>query len=112
MNERIRELSEQVGINVIPRRPYIDEEPDGYLESDNDFVLNNHEVVVKLLEGDALKKFAELIVRECMSIVKSNTYGPNGEYDYSYSDEDSAADRRAETIYEEIAYRFGVEPCE
>jgi 8-oxo-dGTP pyrophosphatase MutT (NUDIX family) len=68
MNERIRELSEQVGINVIPRRPYIDEEPDGYLESDNDFVLNNHEVVVKLLEGDALKKFAELIVRECAEV--------------------------------------------
>ena len=59
-----------------------------------------------------LERFAELIVRECLSIVKSNTYGPNGEYDYSYSDEDSAADRRAETIYEEIAYRFGVEPCE
>jgi len=73
MNERIRELSEQAGINVIPRRPYIDEEPDGYLESDNDFVLNNHEVVVKLLEGDALKKFAELIVRECMNIVSNQT---------------------------------------
>ena len=53
-------------------------------------------------------RFAELIVAECLSIVKSNTYSPNGEYDYSYSDEDSAADRRAETIYEEIAYRFGV----
>jgi len=68
MNERIRELSEQAGINVIPRRPYIDEEPDGYLESDNDFVKNNHEVVVKLLEGDALKKFAELIVKECVIV--------------------------------------------
>ena len=55
------------------------------------------------------RKFAEMIVRECLSIVKSNTYGPCGEYDYSYSDENSAADDRAETIYEEIAYRFGVE---
>jgi hypothetical protein len=64
-------------------------------------------------DSDAMvQNFAQLIVRECLSIVKSNTYGPNGEYDYSYSDEDSAADRRAETIYEEIAYRFGVEPCE
>jgi len=65
----------------------------------------------KLSELNTVKnveKFAELIVAECLSIVKSNTYGPNGEYDYSYSDEDSAADRRAETIYEEIAYRFGV----
>jgi hypothetical protein len=55
------------------------------------------------------EKFAELIVRECLSIVKSNTYGPCGEYDYNYSDENSAADDRAETIYEEIAYRFGVQ---
>ena len=66
MNERILELAEQAGINVIPRRPYIDEEPDGYLESDNDFVSNNYEVAVKLLEGDLLKKFAELIVAECI----------------------------------------------
>ena len=55
------------------------------------------------------KKFAKLIVAECLSIVKSNTYGPNGEYDYSYSDESAAADNRAETIYKDIAYHFGVE---
>ena len=55
------------------------------------------------------EKFAELIIRECLSIVKSNTYGPNGEYDYSYSDESAAADNRAETIYKDIAYHFGVE---
>ena len=54
-------------------------------------------------------KFAELIVRECLSIVKSNTYGPNGEYDYSYSDESAAADNRAETIYKDITHHFGVE---
>jgi predicted RNA-binding protein with RPS1 domain len=76
MNPRIQELSEQAGINVIPRRPYIDEEPDGYLESDNDFVKNNHEVVVKLLEGDALKKFAELIVRECADIAQQHNKSP------------------------------------
>jgi hypothetical protein len=68
MNERILELAEQAGINVIPRRPYIDEEPDGYLESDNDFVSNNYEVAVKLLEGDLLKKFADMIVRECARV--------------------------------------------
>lgn len=56
-----------------------------------------------------LQEFAELIVKECLSIVKSNTYGPNGEYDYSYSNESAAADNRAETIYKDIAYRFGVE---
>jgi hypothetical protein len=59
--------------------------------------------------GWSEEKFAELIVRECMAIVKSNTYSPAGEYDYSYSDENAAADERAETIYKEIAYSFGVE---
>lgn len=61
MNERIKLLVKQAGINIVPRRPYIDEEPDGYLESDNDFVLNNYEVAVALLEGEALEKFAELV---------------------------------------------------
>jgi hypothetical protein len=64
----------------------------------------SHEQITKLSEV-----FAELIVRECMSIVKSNTYGPNGEYDYSYSDESAAADERAEIIYKDISHRFGVE---
>ena len=68
MKERIKELAEQAGINVIPRRPYIDEEPDGYLESDKDFLLNNYEVALKLLEGDALQKFSDLLLRECMTI--------------------------------------------
>ena len=56
-----------------------------------------------------LELFAELIVRECLKIVKSNTYGPCGEHDYSYSDTNAAADERAETIHEEIAYHLGVE---
>jgi hypothetical protein len=85
MNERIKQLAQQAQKVVA----YTD---GGYTE-------------IKALDQE---KFAELIVAECLSIVKSNTYGTNGEYDYSYSDEDSAADRRAETIYEEIAYRFGV----
>ena len=55
------------------------------------------------------EKFAELIVAECLGIVKSNTYGPAGEYDYSYTDEKASADERAETIYKDITYRFGVE---
>ncbi len=55
------------------------------------------------------EKFAELIVGECLKIVKSNTYGPNGEYDYSYSDKSAAADERAETIYNDISHHFGVE---
>ena len=61
------------------------------------------------ISDEFCKKFAELIIRECLSIVKSNTYGPNGEYDYSYSDENYAADNRAETIYKDITHHFGVE---
>ena len=55
------------------------------------------------------KNFAELIVKECMEVVKRNIYGPCGEYDYSYSDEKYAADSRAENIYDEIKQHFGVE---
>ena len=83
MNERIRELKQQATRTAL----WIGDPDAGELDAE---------------------KFAELIVLECLSVVKSNTYGPNGEYDCSYSDEDSAADRRARTIYEEIAYRFGV----
>lgn len=56
-----------------------------------------------------VEKFAELIVKECLSIVKSNIYRAAGEYDYGYSDENFAADSRAETIYDDIVYCFGME---
>lgn len=35
-----------------PRRPYDDEQPDGYLESDLDYVCNNVESAVWLLDGE------------------------------------------------------------
>lgn len=37
-------------LKVKPRELYDDEYPDGYMESDNSFVLNNCELCVKLLE--------------------------------------------------------------
>lgn len=37
-------------MKIIPRRPYRDEEPDGYLESDREFVLNNLGVALAMLE--------------------------------------------------------------
>lgn len=52
--------------------------------------------------------FAESIVKECLDIIKSNTYGSAGDYDYSYTDKCAAADERAETIYNEIQQHFGV----
>ena len=95
MNERIRELAEQAREYA---RDYIaDCKQYGYYMEYNELELRFEE------------KFAELIVKECLGIVKSNTYGPAGEYDYSYSDENAAADSRAEDIYKDITYHFGVE---
>jgi hypothetical protein len=90
MNERIKQLAEQATIRGEEYLPGNDGHPTPTFYFDKE-------------------KFAELIVRECLGIVKSNTYGPAGEYDYSYSDKSAAADERAETIHEEIAYHFGVE---
>jgi hypothetical protein len=67
MNSRIKELVEQAGMTLKPRRPYIDEEPDGYLESDTDYLDNNIEATRVFFEG-GLGRFAELIVRECAQI--------------------------------------------
>jgi hypothetical protein len=71
MNERIKELIEHAGMTLKPRRPYDDNEPDGYLESDLDFLDNNLEATRVFFEG-GLEKFAELIVRECIGIVEKN----------------------------------------
>lgn len=37
--------------SFIPRRPLDDDDPDGYFESDRDFVLNNLEWCVEQLEN-------------------------------------------------------------
>jgi hypothetical protein len=36
---------------VIPRRPYYDDKPDGYMEGDKDFVMNNIKAAVALLNA-------------------------------------------------------------
>jgi hypothetical protein len=40
-NKRIKELAEQAGMTLLPRRLYKDDEPDGYLEGDYDYLQNN-----------------------------------------------------------------------
>lgn len=50
--ETIKELKKLVDrIGIVDRRPLDDEVPDGLMESDNDFVKNNIEVAVWLLEN-------------------------------------------------------------
>ena len=69
MNERIKELAKQCW----------DERPEGQLHFDNE-------------------KFAELIVRECIAIIRMND-------DETFSE----ADGRARTILREVKQHFGVE---
>ena len=70
MNQRIRELLVKAEIEIKARRPALDEEPDGYVESDNDFMGNNCEAIIRLLEEGGLEKFAELIVGECINTLE------------------------------------------
>jgi hypothetical protein len=69
MNEQLRELAKQAGIEIKPRRPYEDEFLGGYLESDQDFILNNYDAVLEILSGNGLEKFARLIIEECCNLL-------------------------------------------
>ena len=71
MNELIQKFLAKSGVELKARRPYFDSDPDGYLESDNDFIQNNHEAIIKLIEGDGLKKFTELIVQCCINKIET-----------------------------------------
>ena len=48
--KRLRKIMKLERLKVIPRRLLDDDNPDGYLESDKDFVLNNIETCVVFLE--------------------------------------------------------------
>jgi hypothetical protein len=69
MNERIKELVEQAGMTLKAPRPAYDDEPDGYLESDLEYLDNNLEATRVFFDG-GLEKFAELIVRECVGRIQ------------------------------------------
>jgi hypothetical protein len=77
MNERFQLLLKQAGVHLEERRPLDDHDPDGYLESDKDFVHNNHDAIMELIDGGGLSRFAELVVRECASLTRN--LSPNGE---------------------------------
>lgn len=43
---------------IIPREPLDDDNPDGYMESDRDFVVKNIDVAVELLERELARNDA------------------------------------------------------
>jgi len=47
-----------------PRRPLDDDKPDGYMESDRDYLLNNRWIAVALLDAYAAKLGYEVEVLE------------------------------------------------
>jgi hypothetical protein len=63
-----------------------------------------------LVGNDAIEKFAQLIVRECMGIAKHNIYDPEyrGGSQILESFENYQANRRAEDILLQIQQHFGV----
>jgi len=76
MNERIKELAKQAGILCKPRQLFDDNEPDGYLCSDNDHFADNYLEVRAFFDG-GLDKFAELIIEECAdNLVQANMSNP------------------------------------
>lgn len=74
MNSQLKQLAEAAGMEIKTRRPYDDDFLGGYLESDNDFILNNQAAVRAMLDEDGLGKFARLIINECTKVIKDNGY--------------------------------------
>ena len=105
MNERIRELAERAGMALKPRRLYDDNEPDGYLESDLDYLDNNLEATRVFFEG-GLEKFAELIVLKCIEQGKQiqSQSVSNGSEEYN-----TGREMGIEVFLNQIKKHFGVE---
>ena len=80
MNERIKELAEQAG--------YL---PDGF--------------GIGHWDMPECKKFAELLLKDVLAIVKNNTPNPDP---YSLYDMQEAAERTGNYIRDEIKYHFGI----
>jgi hypothetical protein len=103
MNERIKELIAQAGMTLKERQLYDEENYPGYECSDNDHFDDNLSAVRAFFDS-GLEKFAELIVRECISKVS--------EWDMGIDDPVGATDNTSEVARDmvaEIKEHFGVE---
>lgn len=70
----IKDILSRSGIRINARRPLDADGADGYLESDRDFILNNQEAIVALLDEGGLERLAKLIVLECAQLVNDNNF--------------------------------------
>ena len=64
MTPEIHNLLVQVGIYIEPRRPYEHwhtDAPSEYLESDYDFLVENNDAVIELLENGGLERLVALV---------------------------------------------------
>jgi hypothetical protein len=104
MNRRIQELIEQAGMTLKPRELFDDDEPDGYLVSDDDYVRANPQAVRVFLDG-GLEKFAELIVQECISRCDGNSEYKN----HQDTEFGRGVAVGIEVAKEQIKQHFGVE---
>jgi hypothetical protein len=97
MNERIRELAKQADNYAYKMNP----EQDSYGRSANP----------RKFQQDRDAKFAELLIRECLDIIKHNIceleYRGGSQILESY--ENYQANRRSEDILNQIQKHFGVE---
>jgi hypothetical protein len=110
MNERIRELVQQSGMELKPRQPYDEENLPGYVVSDMDYFDDNLEAVRAFFDG-GLEKFAELIVKDCLAKLLSlkEGYDDPGTYESTeYYQRMEAKSLAMEEAIDEIKYRFEV----
>lgn len=116
LNSRIKKLAEQAGMGIEPRRPENNEVLSGYSESDDDFILNNQDSVLVMLEEDGLGKFAKLIVQECCNLLEKEGNGwlefaknPPSGYEHHVGPALFAASRLKEDAVYTLKEHFGLE---
>ena len=82
MNSRIDQLIEQSGMKLNPRRPYDDDQPDGYMESDDSMIDNNLKAIQEFLDG-GLKKHTLATVSDVVANIQ-RLYGKSLPPDFEW----------------------------
>lgn len=98
-NNTIDKIIKKSGMALKPRRPYDSNNPNGYMESDQDFVWNNEDAVMTFMNG-GLKTFAGMLIEECLKCVKQQH---KLALEFQWDTDDTV-----KSITEAIENRFGV----